>query len=149
MHFRTTHVLRNPTTLLLLSGIILGCSQPSHPLWTEDDFKEPAALAAILNDPMAAKPAIFNVGSVEQIKGAIAIGPASKPAPRETLKEQLSKLPADKEIIVYCGCCPFPRCANVMPAFELCKQMKFTNTKMLKLPYSLKEDWTDKGYPMD
>ena len=52
-------------------------------------------------------------------------------------------------MIIYCGCCPFRRCPNVRPAFELLKKMKFTNAKLLNLPTSLNDDWISKGYPME
>ena len=92
---------------------------------------------------------IFNIGPVQQIKGAVAIGPASAQANLDKLKKQLTKLPKDKEIVIYCGCCPFRRCPNVRPAFELLKQMKFTNAKLLNLPTNLNDDWISKSYPME
>jgi hypothetical protein len=77
------------------------------------------------------------------------IGPAGSPKNLDKLKEELAKLPKNKEIVIYCGCCPFQRCPNARPAFELVKQMKFTNAKLLKLPTNLNDDWISKGYPME
>jgi thiosulfate/3-mercaptopyruvate sulfurtransferase len=51
-------------------------------------------------------------------------------------------------VVIYCGCCPFSRCPNVRPAFELLKEMKFTMPRLLNLPHSLNDDWVSKGYPM-
>ena len=106
-------------------------------------------LAATIADAKAPKPVIFNIGPVQQIKGAIAIGPTGVADNLEKLKQQLAKLPKDKEIIIYCGCCPFRRCPNVRPAFELLQKMKFKNAKLLNLPTNLNDDWISKGYPME
>jgi hypothetical protein len=148
MNAKAARFLWSLVTLIALSGISRGFSQSSEP-WTAKDYKDPAALAATLGDAKAAKPVIFNIGSVQQIKGAILIGPAGSSKNLDKLKQQLAKLPKDKEIVVYCGCCPFQRCPNARPAFELVKQMKFTNAKLLNLPTSLNDDWISKGYPME
>ncbi len=117
--------------------------------WTDKDLKEPADLAATMNDAKVAKPVIFNIGPVQDIKGAVSVGPTSISDNLEKLKKQLAKLPKDKEVIIYCGCCPFRRCPNVRPAFELLKKLKFANPKLLNLPTSLNDDWISKGYPME
>jgi hypothetical protein len=135
-------------TALLLSSIGQALPQSDEP-WTDKQLKDPAVLAAAIADSKAPKPVIFNIGPVQQIKGAIAIGPASKNANLEKLKQQLAKLPKDKEVIIYCGCCPFSRCPNVRPAFELLQKMKFKNAKLLNLPSNLKDDWISKGYPIE
>ena len=135
-------------TALLLSSIGQALPQSDEP-WTDKQLKDPAVLAAAIADSQAPKPVIFNIGPVQQIKGAIAIGPASKNANLEKLKQQLAKLPKDKEVIIYCGCCPFSRCPNVRPAFELLQKMKFKNAKLLNLPNNLKDDWISKGYPLE
>lgn len=134
--------------LLFGAGLLLPRAKAAEP-WTDKQLKDPVALARIIKDPKAPKPVIFNVGSVAQIKGAIPIGPPTNPQNLETLREQLLKLPKDKEVLIYCGCCPFQRCPNLRPAFELLKQMKFTNAKVLNLPVHLNSDWVDKGFPME
>jgi len=65
------------------------------------------------------------------------------------LQQQLAKLPKDKEIVIYCGCCPFSRCPNARPAFALLQKLKFKNAKLLNLPNNLKVDWINKGYPLE
>src|SRR5512135_2713156 len=99
--------------------------------WTEKQLKDPQALAKVLKDPAAAKPAIFNVGPLEDIKGAVHIGPASNQENLDALKARLEKLPRDKEVVVYCGCCPFSRCPNARPAFALLQELKFKNPMVL------------------
>ena len=141
--------LRNALlTALFLSSIAQALPQSDEP-WTDKQLQDPAALAAAIADSKAPKPVIFNIGPAQQIKGAIAIGPASKPANLEKLKQQLAKLPRDKEVVIYCGCCPFRRCPNVRPAFKLLQQMKFKNAKLLNLSSNLKDDWISKGYPLE
>ena len=148
MNTRTTHFLGTLVTLIALSGISNGFSQPNEPMKAKD-LKAPATLAAALRDEKAAKPVIFNIGSAPQIKSAILIGPVGKKENLEKFRQKLASLPKDKEIIVYCGCCPLPRCPNAAPACELLKDMKFTKAKLLKLTSSLKDDWTSKGYPVE
>ena len=132
-------------SLLTVSPTTLPADEP----WTDKQLEDPAALAAILSDPKAAQPVILNIGPVQQIKGAVAIGPAGVQQNLDKLKQHLAKLPKDKEVIIYCGCCPFRRCPNIRPAFELLKKMKFTKAKLLNLPTSLNDDWISKGYPME
>jgi hypothetical protein len=117
--------------------------------WTDKQLKDPAALAAALRDPKAPKPVIFNVGPEAQIKGAIQVGPTGVADNLKAFRRELGKLSKDQEVVIYCGCCPFRRCPNVRPAFELLKELKFANPKLLNLPTSLKEDWTSKDYPME
>jgi thiosulfate/3-mercaptopyruvate sulfurtransferase len=117
--------------------------------WTDKQLKDPGALAKALKDPKVTPPVILNIGPVDQIKGAIRIGPTVSQDNLEALRKQLAKLPKDKEVVIYCGCCPFRRCPNVRPAFELLKEMKFTKARLLNLPTSLNEDWVNKGYPME
>ena len=148
MNAQKTRFLNALAATILFSSITPALPQPDNP-WTDKQLKDPAVLAAAIADPKSPRPLIFNIGPVQQIKGAIAIGPTTKPDNLEKLKQQLAKLPKDKEIIIYCGCCPFSRCPNVRPAFELLKKLKFTNAKLLNLPSNLKDDWIDKGYPLE
>jgi len=148
MNAQATRFLNALAAAILFSSISRALPQSDEP-WTDRQLKDPAVLAAAITDSKAPRPVIFNIGPVQQIKGAIAIGPANKTDNLEKLKQQLAKLPKDKEVIIYCGCCPFRRCPNVRPAFELLQKMKFKNAKLLYLPTSLNEDWMSKGYPME
>jgi rhodanese-related sulfurtransferase len=65
----------------------------------------------------------------------------------EKLKDSLTNVPRDANIVIYCGCCPFNHCPNVRPAIALLKEMKFTNYHLLNLPHNIKTDWIAKGYP--
>ncbi len=122
--------------------------QTSNPEpWTENQLLHPSELAGITNKEKDL-PIIFSIGPGAIIKGSIDIGPAKDNEYLDKLSTELSKLPKDKEIIIYCGCCPFEHCPNIRPAFKLLNSMEFTKHKLLNLPQNIKKDWIDKGYPM-
>jgi rhodanese-related sulfurtransferase len=118
-----------------------------------------AAEMALIQPPelvarLSAKPAIFHVGPnvlyrSKHIPSAIYAGPGSKAEGLALLKSAVANLPHDREIVIYCGCCPWDRCPNVSPAMELLKQMGFTNVKALYLPDNFKTNWIDKNYPIE
>jgi thiosulfate/3-mercaptopyruvate sulfurtransferase len=141
-----------PVLILAAAGIIFAYHNPARQNtpepWTTNQLLEPAALAATINNPSAAKPVIFSIGPAGLIKGATDIGPANEDDNLEKLKNELSKLPKNTAIVVYCGCCPFEHCPNIRPAFKLLNQMGFTNQKLLNLSDNLRVDWISKGYPM-
>ena len=132
--------------IFLLLGSVSG--QTSSKPWTEDQLQDPEGLANILRSPAAKPPAIFNIGPMENIKGAIFIGPTKDKNNLAKLKQALSAVPKDKTVIIYCGCCPFRVCPNIRPAFALLKEMKFTRPKLLNLEHNLKTNWIDPGFPM-
>lgn len=117
--------------------------------WTEKQLLNPSDLAKVLNDANSKKPILLNIGFGGGIKGTKEIGAAKEKEGIENLKKELSKLPKDADLVIYCGCCPFKDCPNIRPAFNLLNEMKFTNHKLLNLPHNLKVDWIDKGYPMN
>jgi rhodanese-related sulfurtransferase len=99
-------------------------------------------------------PAIFQVGPNvlyrgKHIPGSVYAGPASRPEGLALLKEAGDKLPRDRAVILYCGCCPWGNCPNVKPAMELLKQMGFTHAKAMYVETGFSKDWTDKGYPVE
>lgn len=116
--------------------------------WTKSQLMEPAALAAILKNPKAAKPLIYNIGVVDDIKGAKNMGAASEKASLERFKKAISTVPKNTSVVVYCGCCPFSRCPNIRPAFQALKAAGLKNSRLLNLPTNIKTDWINKGYPL-
>jgi hypothetical protein len=117
--------------------------------WTSKQLMDPAELAREITDPTAHKPFIFCVGPGAVIKNSIDVGPGKEKGNLDKFKQQLSKLPKDADIVIYCGCCPFERCPNVRPAFTLLNEMKFTNHKLLNIPHNIKTDWIDHQYPVE
>lgn len=116
--------------------------------WTENQLIEPAGLAALINNSKSDMPIIFNIGAVDDIKGAKHIGAVSNTENMEKFKHELNLLPHNTEIIIYCGCCPFSKCPNIRPAFLELQKTGFTNIKLLNLPTNLKTNWIAKGYPL-
>ena len=104
--------------------------------WASAQLLAPADLAKVINDPKAKQPIIFSIGPGAIIKGSIDIGPAKEKGNLNKLRQQLSKLPKDAAIVIYCRCCPFEHCPNIRPAFILLNQMKFTDHKLLNLEHN-------------
>jgi rhodanese-related sulfurtransferase len=114
---------------------------------------EPKDLAAALQAKNGA-PALFHVGFAvmyrsKHIPGSIYAGPGSQADGLDALKTAVAKLPHDREIALYCGCCPFDRCPNVRPAVALLQQLGFTRVKVLHIPTNFGADWVDHGYPVE
>ncbi|HYK76175.1 MAG TPA: rhodanese-like domain-containing protein [Daejeonella sp.] len=116
--------------------------------WTNSQLMDPADLAAILRNPKAAQPLIYNIGVVDDIKGAKHLGASSEKANLEKFRKVLQTLPKNTNLVVYCGCCPFDKCPNIRPAFKLLNEMGFSHARLLNLPVNLKTNWISKGYPM-
>ena len=133
--------------LLLLIAAVAFTKKQTEP-WRPDQLMPPVDLATIINSPADTKPIIINIGPAGLIKGAVYIGPVNKKENLNKLKQFLSIESKNKEIVIYCGCCPFKNCPNIRPAFSLLNSMKFIEHKLLDLPRNLKVDWIDHGYPM-
>jgi rhodanese-related sulfurtransferase len=118
----------------------------------EDAVIQPKDLAAQLQ-AKGAKPAIFYVGFAvmykKHIPGAITMGPTSRTQGLEGLRAAVAGLPRDREVVLYCGCCPWDQCPNMNPALSLLKQMGFTRVKALMIPTNFAADWVDHGYPTE
>ena len=123
-------------------------AQKNNEPWTEKQIIEPAELVKILNNTKAAQPIVYCIGPQALIKNSIYIGSTRDKNNLNKLKQLLEKQPKNANIIIYCGCCPFDRCPNVRPAFNLLNEMKFKNQKLLNLSRNIKVDWIDKGYPV-
>lgn len=114
---------------------------------------QPKDLAAQLTAKGTA-PLIIHVGPNllyrgKHIPGSIYAGPGSRPAGLDELKLAVDKLPRDRQIVVYCGCCPWDHCPNIKPAVELLKGMGFTSVKAMYVESNFAKDWTEKGYPVE
>ena len=139
-----------PILSVVVLFALLACNYPGskeNP-WTPAQLMEPADLNKLLSDAKAEKPLVFSIGFGGGIPGSVEMGAAKDQVNLEKFKAALSKLPKDKAIVIYCGCCPFDPCPNVRPAFRLLNEMGFTNHKLLNLKQNFKTDWIDKGYPI-
>jgi len=135
-------------TMLLIAMLVLTTFNQTEP-WTSAQLVEPSDLAVRLKSPGREQPLIISVGPSAVIKGSTDIGPGKDPQNIDKLKALLEKQDRKREIIIYCGCCPFVHCPNVRPAFMLLNTMHFTNAHLLNLSHNIKADWIDHGYPVN
>jgi thiosulfate/3-mercaptopyruvate sulfurtransferase len=101
-----------------------------------------------------AKPLVIHTGFAvlyrsAHITGSVYAGPGSKPEGLDSLKALVAKEPRDREIVIYCGCCPWDKCPNIRPAFAALHDMGFTHVSALYVPETLAKDWIDKGLPTE
>lgn len=114
----------------------------------------PAELAARIDDVKAGKIAVLYVGPEAlfrrgRVPGARSVGEAGSPEGRRALSAELARLPAETEVVVYCGCCPLANCPNVRPASAALRAAGRANARVLDLPTRFATDWADKGYPVE
>ena len=126
---------------------------PTIPAPTDTPSLQPAELAQRLAKP-GAKPLLFHVGFKKlydqaHIPGSEFLGPTSEPDAVNQLKQRVSSLPRDSEIVIYCGCCPWSHCPNVKPAYRALHDLGFTNAKVLYIGKDFGADWVDRGYPVE
>ena len=134
--------------ILLPISILLFSFIKQEPL-KKEQLIQPQELANQINNPKAVKPIIFNVGNDDQIKGAIQIGAVNEEAGMKKFKFEVSKIFPDKEVVVYCGCCSSDNCPNIRPAIKYLNENGFKKAKVLNIPVGIKEDWVQKGFPVE
>ena len=132
---------------------LLAAEQGSGEPWSRSQLIQPAALAARISGGKAPKPPILFVGFpllyAKHIPGAVFAGPGARPQGIEALKKAAATLPRDREVVIYCGCCPWQECPNIRPAFLALREMGFRQIRVLELPSSFYADWIQKGYPVE
>jgi thiosulfate/3-mercaptopyruvate sulfurtransferase len=111
---------------------------------------EPKDVAASLSK--AGAPVVLYVGPnvlyrSKHIPGSIYAGPGATPAGLEVLRTAVAKLAHNRDIVIYCGCCPWDHCPNIKPAMEMLKSSGFSKVKAMYLPENFKSGWIDRGYP--
>lgn len=115
--------------------------------WNEEQLISPESLANLIMKKVRIK--IYNIGVVENIKGAINLGAASEKENLEKLQQIAKKGDKNELVVIYCGCCPMDKCPNIKPAFKLFADQKFTNVRLLDLPVNINVNWIRKGYPLE
>ena len=116
--------------ILLPISILLFSFIKQDPL-KKEQLIQPQELANLINNPKSIKPVIFNVGPVDQIKGAINIGAVNSEEGMKKFKFEVSKVFPDKEVVVYCGCCSSDNCPNIRPAIKYLNENGFKKAKVL------------------
>ncbi len=90
---------------------------------------------------------IFNTGPVDDIKGAINIGPVEQAKYLDKFKQIVDTLDPTSKVYIYCGCCPLAVCPNLKPAYALLQAKGFAEYKVIQMVQGIEEDWISKGYP--
>ena len=135
--------MRRICVFTLSLAFALAAAEP----WTQSELMSPAQLAPHLNSALVIHvgfPALYHGA---HIAGSSYAGPGSKEQGIQELKNRVANEPRDREIVLYCGCCPWDHCPNIRPAFAALKQMGFTHVRALEIPTNLKTDWVDHGFP--
>ena len=135
------------TLILISSGLISAYAQT--PIWKKEQLMPTKELADKININAKDKPLIFNVGPMENIKGAQAVGAATNATFSNKILSYLTMESKTKAVVVYCGCCSYSSCPNIKPAYDILIAQGFKNTKVLELPEGIKPDWVAKGYPTE
>ncbi len=115
---------------------------------------QPDELNRLLHARGTEKPLILQVGSrmmfaQAHIPGSEYAGPGSQAEGVQLLRGRVASLPKGTFIVLYCGCCPWNRCPNVGPAYNLLHGMGLTRVKVLYLADNFGDDWANKGYPVE
>jgi hypothetical protein len=135
------------TLALVFSGLVATYAQA--PIWKKEQLMPTKELADKINANAKDKPLIFNVGPMDNIKGAVAVGAATNITFADKMKGNLAMENKTRAVVVYCGCCSYQSCPNIKPAYDILIAQGFKNTKVLELPEGLKPDWVAKDYPME
>jgi thiosulfate/3-mercaptopyruvate sulfurtransferase len=115
----------------------------------ESELITPSDFAAQMKGPLILHvgfPVLFRAA---HIPGSVYAGPGSKPEGLEELRKAVLNQPHDRDIVLYCGCCPWDKCPNVRPALEALRGMGFTHVRAMIIKENFKTDWSDKNYPVE
>jgi thiosulfate/3-mercaptopyruvate sulfurtransferase len=134
---------------VVLFPILLASAMLAGDPWDAKDVLHPAELAADLKTPLVIHVGFPVLYRAAHITGSEYAGPGSKAEGIESLKKAVADQPHTREIVLYCGCCPWEKCPNVRPAFAALHEMGFTHVKVMMVPENLKSDWIDKGFPAE
>lgn len=91
-------------------------------------------------------PTLFQGG---HIPGSLHADEAVSPQGQALLRKALKQAPKDRDVVLYCGCCPWQDCPNVQPAFKVASQAIGKRAKLLVIPQNFDQDWAAKGYPVE
>lgn len=110
-------------------------------------------LARAITRPEGKRPLLLHVGfqvpyRAGHIPGSTYVGASSTPEGLAALRRATSGVRPDREIVLYCGCCPWKDCPNVRPAFAELRRLGFKKVRVLYLPKDFFTDWADKKLPV-
>jgi rhodanese-related sulfurtransferase len=147
-----------PCALFVFAVFAASCSgegaggSAANATWGDTQLVQAADLAATLADSATAKPMLVHVGArvlyrAGAIPGSLYAGPGSDPAGIEALLAAVQGQPKDRDIVIYCGCCPANHCPNIKPAYAAMRKAGFTHVKALWIGKDFDADWANHGYP--
>lgn len=126
---------------------VFSFGQQTEP-WKENQLMKTEELASRISLSQTENLLIVSIGPDAVIKGSVDMGPAQNKSNLDNLRKYLEGVSRDKEVVIYCGCCPFSRCPNIRPAFSLLKEMGFKDPKLVDIPQNIRVDWLSKKYPV-
>jgi thiosulfate/3-mercaptopyruvate sulfurtransferase len=122
--------------------------------WQTSQLIRPQELVKSLSAATGEKPLVICVTfpflyQGGHIVGSKFAGPGKTPEGIQALKHEVEGLLRDKQIVLYCGCCPWKDCPNIRPAFHTVQEWGFKNVRALYLPTNFRQDWIAKGFPIE
>lgn len=133
---------------LALFAVRVSAQQKKEP-WKPGQLMATKVLADRISNRQTGNMLIVSIGPDNPVRGSVDIGPGKEKENIAALKSLLEKTPRDKEVVIYCGCCPFDKCPNIRPAFQVLNELGFKQAKLLDIPKNIKVDWLDKNYPVN
>ena len=131
---------------ILCFGSLINAQTKPVP-WTAEQAVPPSVLAAKIVKKQTKNILILSVGPSAVVKGSVDLGAMGDAENLKKLEDYVKNIDKKKEIIIYCGCCPYERCPNIRPPFNKLVEMGFKKVKVLDLPTNVKTDWIDHNYP--
>ncbi len=139
--------MKNLIVLSLFFTASFGLAQQNN--WKPEQLMPTSEMAEKIKTNAKDKPLLFNVGPMDNIKGAVFVGRGTAVSSIDKMKSTLNMENKNRTVVVYCGCCSYASCPNIKPAFDALIALGFKNAKVLDLPEGIKPDWVAKGYPME
>lgn len=122
--------------------------------WSPTQLILPAELLKEIHGPGVSKPLVICVGfdflyQSAHVPGALLYGPGRESSGIKALEDAAKTWPHNRDIVVYCGCCPMKQCPNLRPAFLSLKKMGFTHIRVLDVEHDFRQDWLQKGFAVE
>jgi thiosulfate/3-mercaptopyruvate sulfurtransferase len=145
-------IATSSTAIALLLQCQLGADSVTSDPWQADDVVTPKLVANSLKS--SSKPLIVCVGfdslfKASHIPGSVYKGPCKGSEGVQSLTAWAKDLDRRREIVLYCGCCPWKQCPNIRPAFSALKAMGFTQVKVMQIDQDFPTNWTAQGFPTE
>jgi thiosulfate/3-mercaptopyruvate sulfurtransferase len=152
-----------PAVAAIMASSILFLARSSRPAsfaaqtrepWSHDEVMTPEELVKGLANPRAQRPAVVCVGfeflyEGAHVPGALLLGPGRESKGIEDLTHWAHGVARDKEVVLYCGCCPWTQCPNIRPAYRALHTLGFRHLKVVEIDQDFAHDWVAKGYPVE